>query len=53
MNKQHWISLHPGGTLTAEMVDELVTESYRLVVAGLPKDQQPVEPETFGRGQRA
>ncbi|KZO59992.1 cytoplasmic protein [Dietzia sp. HMSC21D01] len=53
MNKQHWISLHPGGTLTAEMVDELVTESYRLVVAGLPKGQQPVEPETFGRGQRA
>lgn len=53
MNKQHWISRHPGGTPTADMVDELVTESYRLVVAGLPKDPQPVEPETFGRGQRA
>lgn len=52
MNKRHWISLHPGGTLTAGMVDELVTESYRLVVAGLPRAQQPVEPHAFGRGQR-
>lgn len=52
MNKRHWISLHPGGTLTAGMVDELVTESYRLVVAGLPRAQQPVEPHAFDRGQR-
>lgn len=52
MNKQHWITLHPGGTLNAGMVSELVTESYRLVVAGLPKAQQPIEPHAFGRGQR-
>lgn len=52
MNKRHWVSLHPGGTLTPGMVEELVTESYRLVVAGLPKAQQPVEPHQFGRGQR-
>lgn len=52
MDKRHWISLHPGGTLTADMVSELVTESYRLVVAGLPKAQQPVEPHAFGRGQQ-
>lgn len=52
MNKRHWISLHPGGSLTPAMVTELVTESYLLVVSGLPKAQQPVEPETFGRGQR-
>ena len=52
MNKRHWISLHPGGALTAGMINELVTESYRLVVAGLPKAQQPVEPHAFGRGQR-
>lgn len=52
MNKRHWITLHPGGTLTAGMVDELVTESYRLVVAGLPRTQQPIEPHAFGRGQR-
>lgn len=52
MNKRHWISLHPGGTLTSGMVSELVTESYRLVVAGLPTSQQPVEPHAFGRDQR-
>ena len=51
MNKRHWISLHPDGTLTPEEVSELVTESYRLVVAGLPKAQQPVEPHAFGRNQ--
>ena len=52
MNKRHWISLHPGGSLTAEMVEELVTESYRLVVATLPVSRRPVEPHAFGRCQR-
>ena len=27
MNKQHWITLHPGGTLQKTLVDDLVTES--------------------------
>jgi predicted DNA-binding protein (MmcQ/YjbR family) len=48
MNKQHWITLHPDGELDAQHVDELVTESYLLVVAGLPKAEQPVNPDTFG-----
>lgn len=52
MNKRHWITLHPGGTLTGGMVDELVTESYLLVVEKLPRAQRPVEPHAFGRGQR-
>jgi predicted DNA-binding protein (MmcQ/YjbR family) len=52
MNKRHWISLHPGGDLSPDMVEELVTESYRLVVAGLPSAQRPVEPHAFGRSQR-
>lgn len=52
MDKRHWISLHPGGSLSPVMVEELVTESYRLVVAGLPIAQRPVEPHAFGRGQR-
>lgn len=47
MNKQHWITLHPEGDLDARSVDELVTESYLLVVEGLPKKRQPVDPETF------
>ncbi|GAB2496185.1 MmcQ/YjbR family DNA-binding protein [Luteococcus sediminum] len=48
MNKKHWITLHPGGRLDAEQADELVTDSYLLVVGGLPRAQQPVNPETFG-----
>lgn len=52
MNKRHWISLHPGGSLSPNMVEELVTESYLLVVAGLPAAQRPVEPHAFGRRQR-
>jgi predicted DNA-binding protein (MmcQ/YjbR family) len=48
MNKQHWITLHPGGRLEGELVDDLVTESYVLVVEGLPRAQRPVDPATFG-----
>ncbi|HEY4279778.1 MAG TPA: MmcQ/YjbR family DNA-binding protein [Conexibacter sp.] len=51
MDKKHWITLHPGGGVDAGLVDELVTESYLLVVAGLPKQQRPVDPETFRRAQ--
>jgi len=47
MNKTHWITLHPGGGMDAGLVDHLVTESYLLVVEGLPQLQRPVEPETF------
>lgn len=50
MNKKHWISLHPGGTLEPEVVDELVTESYLQVLEhSVPKSQWPVDPATFGR----
>ncbi|MFP3462787.1 MmcQ/YjbR family DNA-binding protein [Arthrobacter globiformis] len=49
MNKQHWITLHPGGELDAQTVDDLVTESYLRVVENLPKKQQPVNPDTFGQ----
>lgn len=44
MNKQHWITLHPGGDLKKSLVDELVTESYRLVVENLPRAKRPVDP---------
>ena len=50
-DKKHWITLHPGGDIDAELVDELVTESYLLVVEGLPKAKRPVDPETFRRAQ--
>jgi predicted DNA-binding protein (MmcQ/YjbR family) len=50
-DKKHWITLHPGGDIDAGFVHDLVTESYLLVVEGLPKQQRPVDPETFRRAQ--
>ncbi|MEV6283924.1 MmcQ/YjbR family DNA-binding protein [Kribbella sp. NPDC051770] len=42
MDKKHWITLEGGGTIGEKLVRELVTESYHLVVAGLPKRLVPV-----------
>ncbi len=49
MNKKHWITLQPGPSLEDGLVEELVTESYRLVVEKLPRAQRPVDPDLFGR----
>ncbi|MDI9935282.1 MmcQ/YjbR family DNA-binding protein [Rhodococcus opacus] len=51
MNKQHWITLTPGGDIDAQLVDDLVTESYLLVVEKLPRAQRPVDPTRFGQGR--
>src|SRR3954451_2699806 len=51
MDKKHWITLHPGGGIDAGLVDDLVTESYLLVVEGLPKRRRPVDPEAFRLAQ--
>lgn len=48
MNKRHWITLHPGGTLQKRLVEDLVTESYLLVVENLPRARHPVDPASFG-----
>ncbi|MBV2364965.1 MmcQ/YjbR family DNA-binding protein [Streptomonospora nanhaiensis] len=45
MNKRHWITLAPGGSLDEGLVAELVAESYRLVVAGLPRSRRPAGSE--------
>ena len=47
MNKRHWITLRPGD-LDAQLVEDVVTESYLLVVEGLPRRLRPVDPATFG-----
>jgi predicted DNA-binding protein (MmcQ/YjbR family) len=44
MNKTHWITLEGGGTIDEKLVQELVTESYRLVVGGLPRSERPADP---------
>jgi predicted DNA-binding protein (MmcQ/YjbR family) len=49
MNKKHWITLHPSGDLPTQLIDDLVTDSYLLVVANLPHAKRPVDPNTFGR----
>lgn len=53
MNKKHWITLEGGDGIDESLVRELVTESYRLVVAHLPRAEQPVDPRTYGTGTRA
>jgi predicted DNA-binding protein (MmcQ/YjbR family) len=52
MNKRHWLTLRPDADLSDQLVDDLVTESYLLVVAGLPRARRPVDPVTFGRDGR-
>lgn len=49
MNKKHWITLRAAQELEASFIDELVTDSYLLVVEKLPKRDQPVDPARFGR----
>lgn len=49
MNKKHWITAEGGGAIDEKLVKELVIDSYRLVVGGLPKAEQPVDPRTYDR----
>lgn len=49
MNHKHWITLQPGEGLDVDAVRELVTESYLLVVMGLPRRSRPVDPAHFAR----
>ncbi|MFY7065733.1 MmcQ/YjbR family DNA-binding protein [Nocardiopsis changdeensis] len=52
MNKRHWITLNPGGDLPQRLVEDLVTESYLLVVENLPRARRPVDPAAFERSKR-
>jgi predicted DNA-binding protein (MmcQ/YjbR family) len=52
MNKKHWITLHPRNDLSKPLIDDLVTDSYLLVVENLPRAKRPVDPVTFGRDIR-
>jgi predicted DNA-binding protein (MmcQ/YjbR family) len=53
MNKKHWITLEGGDGVDEKLVEELVTDSYLLVVSRLPKAERPVDPHTYGSGTRA
>jgi predicted DNA-binding protein (MmcQ/YjbR family) len=41
MNKRHWLTIRAGATVTHQLVDELVRNSYELVVDGLPRTKRP------------
>jgi predicted DNA-binding protein (MmcQ/YjbR family) len=45
MNKRHWLTLTPSEELDDGLIEELVTESYLLVVEKLPKSQRPPDPD--------
>jgi len=49
MNKKHWSTVRSGPSIDAELVEDLVTDSYLLVVERLPKAKRPVDPTTFGK----
>ncbi|WP_410671395.1 MmcQ/YjbR family DNA-binding protein [Amycolatopsis sp. cmx-4-68] len=53
MNKKHWITLEDGEGVDAKLVEELVTDSYLLVVSHLSKAEQPVDPHAYGSDTRA
>ncbi|MEU6206825.1 MmcQ/YjbR family DNA-binding protein [Micromonospora musae] len=46
MDKKHWITAAGGSSLDENLVKELVTDSYRLVVDKLPRSKRPVDPGT-------
>jgi predicted DNA-binding protein (MmcQ/YjbR family) len=43
MNKRHWLTIRAGEAVTPELVDELVRNSYDLVVDGLPRRKRPTD----------
>ena len=40
MNKMHWNSIKPDGSVPDALLKEMAEKSYRLVLAGLPKKTQ-------------
>ncbi len=40
MNKKHWNSVKPQGKIPNDLMKEWILNSYKLVVAGLPKKVQ-------------
>ncbi len=40
MNKKHWNSIKPEGKITEQLMKQWILDSYRLVIANLPKKIQ-------------
>jgi predicted DNA-binding protein (MmcQ/YjbR family) len=43
MNKRHWLTIRAGEEVTQDLVEELVRNSYELVVEGLPRTKRPTD----------
>ncbi len=43
LNKKHWISLYGTDDITPELVTDLITDSWNLVVDKLPKKRSEVD----------
>lgn len=41
MSKKHWVTITPGKELGSEILQDLILDSYFLVVTSLPKHKQP------------
>ncbi len=40
MNKKHWITVIPDGSLSNKLIEELINDSYNLVVNGLTRKEK-------------
>lgn len=47
LDKRHWITVAAGNSIDKNLIEELVTESYRLAIDTLPKSRHPIDPETY------
>ncbi|MGY1704301.1 MmcQ/YjbR family DNA-binding protein [Geodermatophilus sp. SYSU D00697] len=43
MDKRHWLTIRAGNAVPRELVEELVRNSYELVVQGLPRTKRPTD----------
>lgn len=50
MDKRHWITLVAGADIDVTLVEDLVGNSYDVVVATLPRDRRPLDPARGGAG---
>ncbi|MDO4887820.1 MAG: MmcQ/YjbR family DNA-binding protein [Actinomycetaceae bacterium] len=48
MNKRHWITVAAGPDITPDLVEELVCQSWELVVEKMPRAQRPPLPDWSG-----
>ncbi|MCF2707182.1 MmcQ/YjbR family DNA-binding protein [Arcanobacterium haemolyticum] len=52
MNKKHWITIRPNGDVDEDLARDLITESYLIVVAKLPRRERPVDPKLYAQAYR-